>query len=310
MDINFIFDNKKIINTNNLKRIDILDKYSQGLIYGDDQYDIISNLQFILLDLYENDYESYLAYIEVLLLDLYRMLLYQLKQNRLSKNDAVLLELLLDNSITKENVIDSDEFAELFTKMIESSIMFDGFDFLGRKLLMQSIQDYEKDIIKVAPSHIIDMLHYGGKTTTDNLLGYYIEQMDDCLDISLIIMNMAIHLRQISIYDKQNYLNNIQDMTKVFYKWRKFKFFSGEEISPKISTYLSEIENSNLEDLGNKLLVDNELFARIISDFCYFSIDNKQMIDNKMINEIEVNNYMNNKIPSCLSEKAFQKNKK
>ena len=62
--------------------------------------------------------------------------------------------------------------------------------------------------------------------------------------------------------------------------------------------------------LGNKLLVDNELFARIISDFCYFSIDNKQMIDNKMINEIEVNNYMNNKIPSCLSEKAFQKNKK
>lgn len=310
MDINFILDNKVLINTNDLKRTDILDRYSQDLIYGYDQYDIISNLQFMLLELYEEDYESYLSYAEFLLLDLYRMLLYQLKQNRLSKNDAVLLELLLDNNITKENMVDFPDFAELFLKMIETTLIFDSFDFLGRKLLMQSIQDYEKDIIKVAPSHIIDMLHYGGKTTINDLLNYYVEQVDDSLDISLIIMNMVIHLRQISIYDKENYLNNIQDITKTFYKWRKYKYFSGEEITPKMSSYLSEIENSSLENLGNKLLVDNEFFARIISDFCYFSIESTQKINNKIIDELEVNRYMTNKIPTCLNEKILKKNKK
>ena len=311
MELFFQYKDSKILNINDGVRKDIRKMYEEMSIYSKSNNEVIDAFQNKLLKMHELDKKSYFLYTQVMLADTYKMLLQLSTQNTLSEEKLLVLNTLRCMDITVETILNYYITAEtaVFEEMIDSSVAFDKLNLLGRKTVVQNSRGYDKEISIISPYHALDILRYGQKTTTNEFIQYYNETLDLIVTESdILIENIISHMKHLYIFNRDNYIENVRDMCRVFYKWRKFNQCIGEnEESEEISLYLHLLEVENIDHISQEFLFNGKFGFQVANDFCYYTSYGGQRIKNKYFSEEEVDGFIKDKIPASLKKNKIKK---
>ena len=308
----FEYKNDIILNINDVVRREIRKIYEKEILRKDNSFLVMEDFKTLFLRMYEEDRKSYNLYIQIMMADMYKMLVNELKQNTINESQLMSYSILNNFDLNPDNILSYiNTSAGIFEEMIESSIAFENLNLLGRKTVVQNSRDYDVQITKISPLYVLDVLNYGEKTTTNELLQYYVKTLDLIItEPDLLVSNILSHMKHLYTFNQDNYLENVREMCKVFYKWRKFVLSRIEkDLDSTIIRYLKMIEEKNISDLGNTLIFDNDFLFQIIDDFCYFSSISQIKVENEYFTEDMVDKFIDNKFPSSLSS-SVQKRKK
>lgn len=309
-DFLFKHNEDTIININAVFRRQIRDIYEEKNLITKDSVYTMEHFKNIFLELYNQDKKSYQIYIQIMIADAYKILLYELRQNTIKESRMFSLNGITNFITSADDVLRFIKTkAGIFEDLIECSVAFDRMNLLGKKMVVQSIRDYDEKILKLSPLYAFDILEYGEKTTTDDFLNYYTEtQKLSVGKTEVLIDNILFHMRHLYLFDQDNYLENIKEMGRVFYKWEKVSVDNKViDDNSKVHEYLKIIEENDIKTLGEILLYDYNFLFYIITDFCLFETEHVMKVDEKIYSEDVVDKLINNKYPVSL--KQIQKKK-
>lgn len=311
-DFLFQYKGDTVLNINDVVRREIRTVYERATLFKNNSNSVVEEFKSKFLKMYEEDIDSYNLYIQVMLADSYKMLIHAMKQNTITETQLMSYSILNNFDLNVENIRPYiDTTSGIFEEMIESSVSFENLNLLGRKTVVQNSREYDSKIFSVSPLYALDVYNYGEKTTANDFLDYYVKTLDLIItEPDMLVSNILSHMKHLYLFNYENYLENIRDMGKIFYKWRKFvcdRDFN--EIDFKIPEYLRKIEENNIKDLGNILLFDNDFFFQLIDDFCYFSTITQIKVRDQYFTEAMVDKFIGNEIPSSLTS-SIQKIKK
>lgn len=303
MELFFRYKDTEILNINDGIRKDIRKMYEELQLYRNTA--VMDTFKDRLLKMYKLDKKSYFLYIQVMLADAYKMLLHLFSQNTLSEEKLLVLNTLRYMDINVEtilNYINADTV--VFEEMISSSVAFDELNLLGRKTVVQNSREYDGEINAISSYHGLDILRYGKETTTNEFIQYYNEMLNLIVtEPSILIESIVSHMKHLYVFNRENYVENVKDMCKVFYKWRKFNQCIGEnEESEEISLYLHLLEVENIDHIGQEFLCNGKFGFQVTNDFCCYTSCGGQRIKNKYFTEEEVDGFIEDKIPISLKK--------
>lgn len=310
----FLFQHKgdTILNINDVVRREIRNVYERAILLSDNPNSVIEEFKLMLLEMHEEDVNSYNLYVQVMIADLYKMLIHAMQQNTITETQLMSYSILNNFDLNAETMVSYiDTTAGIFEEMIESSVAFENLNLLGRKTVVQNSREYDSKIFSVSPLYALDVYNYGEKTTVNEFLDYYVKTLDLIItEPDMLVSNILSHMKHLYLFNQENYLENVREMGKVFYKWRKFvtdRDFNNMDY--KIPNYLEKFEENNIKDLGDMLLYDNDFFIQLIDDFCYFGTINQIKVRDQYFTEAMVDKFIGNKLPSSLTT-SIQKIKK
>lgn len=309
----FIFKNgnDKILNLNNIIRRNIREVYEKQMLYVKDSTEVIEMFRNLFLDMYENDRLAYEIYMQVMLADTYKMLLQAFRQNTLSMEQLISFNIVNILIGTSQDVIPYIETgAAFFEEVVESSIAFDGLNLLGRKTVVQNSREYDKEIGYRSPLHTLDVLQYGKETTTDEFLEYYVHSLELVVtDPDVLVENIVDHMNHLYIFNPENYLENIKEMCRIFYKCQKFHAIMGEvALDSPTHQYLEYLETHAIEEIEQKFLRDKDFSVKVVDDFCYFKAIDGEKICNRYYTIDEIDDAMSDSLPTSLAPSIQKRN--
>lgn len=303
--------NNVFINYNDLFRTglkEMMDKYNQSLFNYDkdenfvdtdeefmEEYDSISDFYdsyyYTLINMKNNSEKIYNDCISVMFVDTYRMLLSKLNHNLLEADKMKLFSKLR----RIEDVSDIDEFIEMdpefLADLVDGCYDFASLSDLSKKTIIKETMKDTKYLLDICPSMRSDNIIYGKYTNTDEYVNCYYEMKDKKFHKLEINNAISSYLRFLYNNDKENYDENVLDMTRVYYKTQKYVLLNDiyEKDNSALNKSINFIEKYSKNKFNDIVYEVPELLDVLVKNYIDYSL-NKQVTVKKSENEVYIAN--------------------
>ena len=220
----------------------ILEKYRKKLkeiaLNGD--YDLDCALRDYELSFYQrlddnsNPYFSFFTTLELLTYytDFYMVLNAKKKEVALDTKEFELLTLCTDIHDYDDLVAEISATPFLLEEMMKASLKVEGLSFLGKMNLYHYLEEEDKEIIlKVNPTFIEEEETYSRFIEPKDYIRHFKEQIQKYERVKeeaphlvkeAFVTEICGFLKNLSIYDYENYINNMKDMAIFHYEYLKY----------------------------------------------------------------------------------------
>lgn len=310
----FKYDGKEVLNINDVIRQAIRNLYEGATpLYSDSEVasEFVAYFRDILLEMYEEDISSFDWYTKSMLANTYMMLVQTMSQNTMNIYHLITYELFEENITSEDlyNYIAND--STILDDMIKYTVEFDRLSILGKKMVVQNNKSYYAKLVQISPFCQLDIMQYGSETKVNDFLEYYTESLElFVLTPDMPVRDIEYHMRHLYLSDRKNYINNLQEMGNVFYKWTKFLRDTNEILDDCLCQYLEIFEHDTIEKIGDFAISDAAFLFTIIDKFCYYSASNGIKIENQYITKEIIDICTELQLPDSLKVDYKQKKKK
>lgn len=232
---------------------------------------------YYFLDLPSNDLFNIYA-TSILMIayeDMFLLLNHKKKEGILTMKDfynIYIMDGIEDYTDLKSEVSANPDF---FVRLLDSIIEFGTLGLLGKKNLVKTLSDNEKDYLKNISSFHDEYEKYSEQMDTKEYIEYFgnraklLSDDEYKIDTSNIIEEITGYIINLSKYDYENYANNVKDLLIYYYEWVKydsthdFKLFKDAKDDNII--FINAFEETSLEELISDSVSDFDFVWTLVS---------------------------------------------
>lgn len=242
--------------------------------------------------------------------DFYMLINHKIKELRLKKEDYSNLDILSSIEDYGDLLATVSADPSFLEKMMKASLEVEELSFLGKVYLYEQLEqeDIEK-IISINPVFIEEIERYSREIEPNDYIEHFETELRKCtlsyevqeMNGDHILTELCGFLKSLSIYDYENYINNLKDMAIFHYEYIKymrdfhydFTMYTEEEMD----TMITYFESVSIPELASDVLYkENYGYLKAIVEF-YVNVYPRGVtfdMDGREISYEDVCNYIEN----------------
>lgn len=307
---------QEILHINDNIRSEMRRFSDEAFSIGIDRQGVMELFRVTFIDKYYRDFYSFKSFVQVMVADTYMMLLQDIKQNCLDSDDLfiyLLISNLMDNpsNFYEEIFKYIENKSAFFEVMVDYTICFEKLSILGKKNIVQSSRIREERITKLCPIYQIDVMNYGLATTVEDFIHYYNDTTENVvLTPDVIVKDIEYHMRHLYSFNRENYIDNLNQMAEGFYKWIKIQVDMNDYVDENLMNYIELLQNKTNEEICELSITDKKFLFHVIDCYCEYMVSDEIIVRGTYISKESLDEYMEDKIPISIRRKRQQKAKK